>query len=56
MEQSTVLKTFLDYVQISSESRSEKTFAKRVENDLRSLGLRAHNEIDESRKKDEQYH
>lgn len=40
MEQSTVLKTFLDYVQISSESRSEKTFAKRVENDLRSLGLR----------------
>ena len=37
MEQSTVLKTFLDYVQISSESRSEKTFAKRVENDLRSL-------------------
>ena len=40
MEQSTVLKTFLDYVQISSESRSEKNFAKRVENDLRSLGLR----------------
>ena len=40
MEPSQVLKTFLDYVQISSESRSEKAFAERVADDLRSLGLR----------------
>ena len=46
MEQSTVLKTFLDYVQISSESRSEKTFAKRVENDLRSLGPVSYTHLD----------
>lgn len=37
MEPSQVLKTFLDYVQISSESRSEKAFAERVADDLRSL-------------------
>lgn len=40
MEQSHVLKTFLEYVQIASESRSEKAFAERVANDLRKLGLR----------------
>lgn len=45
MEQSTVLKTFLDYVQISSESRSEKTFAKRVENDLLQPWTTSSNQI-----------
>ncbi|MEG0296388.1 MAG: M20/M25/M40 family metallo-hydrolase [Clostridium sp.] len=34
-----VLKRFLDYVQIDSESKQEKAFAERLVNDLRSIGL-----------------
>ncbi|MDD3192249.1 MAG: M20/M25/M40 family metallo-hydrolase [Oscillospiraceae bacterium] len=40
MKQSQVLKTFLEYVQISSESRSEQAFATRLAEDLRKIGLR----------------
>ena len=40
MDEKRIVERFLEYIQIDSESRSEKKFADRLVKDLTELGLR----------------